>query len=114
MVAMRWEYDSDSGSLYVYFSDRPIAGQTEMSNGIIVDLDADSGIVGIEVISVGMPVNWAELKGQLGLGAEQLAYVAALNEVLRTVRRREAVTGGEAPDSFQQTGSFSRAELVTA
>ncbi len=48
---MRWSYDLSANALYVYLTDKDVAGQDEMPDGVIVDVDKDGHAVGIEVLS---------------------------------------------------------------
>lgn len=43
------ESDLASDSMYLHFSDRPIRRSVEMSPDIIIDLDEDDTVVGIDV-----------------------------------------------------------------
>lgn len=49
---MRWSYDGESDSLYVYVSDSAIAAQRELDDGTIADVAQDGALVGFEVLSL--------------------------------------------------------------
>jgi uncharacterized protein YuzE len=58
---MRTTYDSKADALYVRFADVPVVESEEVSDGIVLDFDADGRIVAIEVL---------EAKRHLAAGAE--------------------------------------------
>lgn len=49
---MRWSYDGESDSLYVYVSDSAVAAQRELADGTIADVAGDGSLVGFEVLSL--------------------------------------------------------------
>lgn len=49
MPIHRVESDLTSDSMYLHFTDKPISHSVEMSPDIIIDLDEDNGVVGIDV-----------------------------------------------------------------
>jgi len=51
------KYDLNVGALYIRLTDQAVARTREIDDNTVVDIDADGGIVGIEVISIGHP--WA-------------------------------------------------------
>lgn len=48
---MRLSYHSDTDSLYIHFSGKPGADVVEVSEDVVVDVDADGTPVGIDVSS---------------------------------------------------------------
>jgi uncharacterized protein YuzE len=54
---MELKYDLNVGALYIRLTDQAVARTREIDDNTAVDLDADGGVVGIEVISIGHP--WA-------------------------------------------------------
>jgi uncharacterized protein YuzE len=54
---MELKYDLNVGALYIRLTDRLVARTREIDDNTVVDLDADDGVIGIEVISIGHP--WA-------------------------------------------------------
>ncbi len=46
---MKLHYYPETDSLYIEFSDRPGTDTREVSEGIVVDLDADGNVVGIDI-----------------------------------------------------------------
>ena len=54
---MELRYDLNVGALYIRLTDQAVARTREIDDNTVVDIDADGGIVGIEVISIGHP--WA-------------------------------------------------------
>jgi uncharacterized protein YuzE len=47
---MKTRYDTDADALYVRFSEAEIVEREEVSNGAILDFDAEGRIVAIEVL----------------------------------------------------------------
>jgi uncharacterized protein YuzE len=47
---MKTTYDSEADALYVRFSDTPVVESEEVSNGVVLDFDADGRIVAIELL----------------------------------------------------------------
>jgi uncharacterized protein YuzE len=48
-AAMKTTYDAEADALYVRFSDSPVIESEEVSNGVVLDFDADGRIVAIEL-----------------------------------------------------------------
>lgn len=46
---MRINYYPDTDSLYIDLSSKPSADSREVSNGIVLDYDADGDLVGIDI-----------------------------------------------------------------
>ena len=46
---MRLNYYPDTDSLYIEFSERPSTESREISEGIVLDYDADGRLVGIDI-----------------------------------------------------------------
>ena len=88
---MRWEFDFDSGALYVGFTERPIDRQEETADGVLVDLDADGRVVGLEVLSAWAPFDWRSIVRDYRVeeeDAESLEFLAmALLTLLSKPRR---------------------------
>ncbi|MCL7414557.1 MAG: DUF2283 domain-containing protein [ANME-2 cluster archaeon] len=49
---MRIKVDMESDALYFRISEEPIKESEEISDGFIVDYNADGGLVGIEILNV--------------------------------------------------------------
>jgi uncharacterized protein YuzE len=47
---MKTIYDSEADALYVRFSDSAVVESEEVSNGVVLDFDADGRIVAIEFL----------------------------------------------------------------
>ena len=47
---MRTTYDAKADALYVRFAETPLVESEEVSDGIVLDFDADGRIVAIEVL----------------------------------------------------------------
>jgi len=50
---MKLNYHADTDSLYIEFSERPSVDSREISEGVVVDYDADGRIVGIDIDNAG-------------------------------------------------------------
>ena len=46
---MKLSHDAETDMLYIEFEDRPSLESFELCDGIVVDLDADEHVVGIEI-----------------------------------------------------------------
>lgn len=46
---MRLNYDAATDSLYIHLADRPSVDADEVSEGVVLDYDADGVLVGIDV-----------------------------------------------------------------
>ena len=46
---MKFSYFSDTDTLYIDLADRPSVASDEVSPDIVLDLDADNNVVGIEI-----------------------------------------------------------------
>ena len=47
---MKTTYDAEADALYVRFSDTPVVESEEVSDGVVLDFDADGRIVAIELL----------------------------------------------------------------
>jgi uncharacterized protein YuzE len=47
---MKTTYDAEADALYVRFSETPVIESEEVSDGVVLDFDADRRIVAIELI----------------------------------------------------------------
>ena len=50
---MKLNYHADTDSLYIEFSERPSVDSREISEGVVVDYDADGRVVGIDIDNAG-------------------------------------------------------------
>ena len=50
---MKLNYHPDTDSLYIEFSERPSVDSREISEGVVVDYDADGNVVGIDIDNAG-------------------------------------------------------------
>jgi uncharacterized protein YuzE len=55
-AAMKTTYDAEADALYVRFSETPVVESEEVSNGVILDFDADGRIVAIELLDASKQV----------------------------------------------------------
>lgn len=47
---MKIEYSKDADALYIHLRDAPVAESRDVEEGVILDLDLDGHIVGLEVL----------------------------------------------------------------
>lgn len=47
---MRIEYSKTADALYVYFKQAEVAMSKEVEEGVVIDLDADGHLIGIEIL----------------------------------------------------------------
>jgi uncharacterized protein YuzE len=47
---MKTTYDAEANALYVRFSETPVVESEEVSNGVVLDFDAEGRIVAIELL----------------------------------------------------------------
>jgi uncharacterized protein YuzE len=115
---MRWTFDLDADAIYVYLSNKRAARQVEFSDGIVVDLDSDERVVGVEVLSPSRSWDLGGLVTRFSispLDAESLAWIAVSPLVSRQIPAKTSV-----PVQFQEdeetihSSSQSVAELVAA
>jgi uncharacterized protein YuzE len=48
---MKFRYDPDADALYIRFSDSSICETDEISPGVMLDVDAEGKLVGLEIIN---------------------------------------------------------------
>ena len=58
---MRIEYSKKADALYVYFREVDVAKSKEVEEGVVVDLDEDGHIVGIEILDASKRFTTREL-----------------------------------------------------
>ncbi|WP_299437738.1 DUF2283 domain-containing protein [uncultured Rhodospira sp.] len=46
---MKLNYDPETDSLYIHLAERPSVDSEEVSDGVVLDFDADGAVVGIDV-----------------------------------------------------------------
>lgn len=96
---MRWTYDASLGALYVYLRDteEKIAGQVELPDGVVVDVDSEGRAVGIEILAAYAPWSVGSVAVRFDLDDDTVAYLAwlASSDLLhvRPVERDLEVTG---------------------
>jgi uncharacterized protein YuzE len=59
---MRVRFDEQADTLYVRLDESPVVESEEVRPGVILDLDEQGEIVGIEILSVGKRLPTAELR----------------------------------------------------
>ncbi|MCK5114651.1 MAG: DUF2283 domain-containing protein [Phycisphaerae bacterium] len=58
---MKLNYYQDTDSLYIDFSSRPSAESREISEGVVLDYDAEGNLVGIDIDNAGKKLDLKEL-----------------------------------------------------
>jgi len=61
---MRLNYYADTDSLYIDLADRPSVDSREVSPGVIIDLDQDGRIVGIDIDRASRIVDLSRLESE--------------------------------------------------
>jgi len=49
---MKIEFDKQADALYIYIQEKPVVKTKEVEDGIIIDLDKDNRLIGLEVLDV--------------------------------------------------------------
>lgn len=58
---MRLDYYPETDSLYIDFSSRPSAESEEVSEGVVLDYDAEGNLVGIDIDHASRKLNLRQL-----------------------------------------------------
>ena len=58
---MKLNYYRDTDSLYIDLSSKPSADSREVSDGIVLDYDADGNLVGIDIDNASRKINLKEV-----------------------------------------------------
>ncbi len=74
---MKIEYSKAADALYVYFREVYVAKSKEVEEGVIVDLDEDDHIVGIEILDASQRLRPADL---INVNIENLPVELAIHE----------------------------------
>lgn len=112
---MRWEFDLDSGALYVRLTERPIDRQEETPDGVVIDLDSDDRVIGLEVLAAWAPFDWRSIVRDYDVDdkdAESLEFLTTTLVALLSNPRREPSAALVAESS--PTGSSTPARVVSA
>ena len=59
---MKFHYYAETDSLYIELSDKPSVDSQEMKPGIVLDLDKDGNLVGIDIDHASKKVNLTKLE----------------------------------------------------
>lgn len=59
---MKFHYYAETDSLYIELSDKPSVDSQEMKPGIVLDLDEDGNLVGIDIDHASKKVNLTKLE----------------------------------------------------
>ena len=49
---MKIEFDKQADALYIYIQEKPVVKTKEVEDGILIDLDKDNRLIGLEVLDV--------------------------------------------------------------
>lgn len=74
---MQLEFDLNAGALYIRLSDAEITRTREAGDNAAVDLDAEGGVVGIEVISAAHPWPLADILASYRIPDQEVAEIKA-------------------------------------
>jgi uncharacterized protein YuzE len=55
---MKLNYHADTDSLYIELSERPSVDSREISEGVVVDYDAEGRVVGIDIDNAGNKIDF--------------------------------------------------------
>lgn len=58
---MKLNYDKDTDSLYIDLVSKPSAESREISEGVVIDYDAEGNIVGIDIDNASLKVDLKEI-----------------------------------------------------
>ena len=58
---MKLNYYPDTDSLYIDLSERPSVDSREISEGVVLDYDADGNLVGIDIDNASLKTNLKEV-----------------------------------------------------
>jgi uncharacterized protein YuzE len=58
---MRIEYSRTADALYVHLKETEVAKSREVEEGIVIDLDADGHLIGIEILDASVRIGLREL-----------------------------------------------------
>jgi uncharacterized protein YuzE len=53
---MRIEYSKEADALYVYFKQGEVAKSKEVEEGVVIDLDGEGHLIGIEILDASVRV----------------------------------------------------------
>jgi uncharacterized protein YuzE len=87
---MRLKYDMTAGALYVRLTDAPVARTRDIDDNTMIDLDANGGVIGIEVVSIAHPWPLDEILRDYAIPARE---VAELQAYFRAAGSRGGVPG---------------------
>ena len=87
---MELKYDLNVGALYIRLTDQAVARTREIDDNTVVDLDADSGVVGVEVISIGHPWALDDVLRDYAIPADAAAQLRAYFQPASPAVRQEA------------------------
>jgi uncharacterized protein YuzE len=96
---MRWTYDLNAGALYVSIAEGNIEHQVEMPDGVVVDVDAQERVIGIEVLAPWRGWAVSALVDRFDLSSEDARALGALAQqpfILIDDRNHSAPASGTA------------------
>lgn len=106
---MRWTSDLVIGALYFKLSDEPIVAQRALADGLIVDLDANDALVGIEVLGEDARGELLANATRLELSEDDLSLIVAV--ITNQVYGAREVLGLEGPLPVASEDSYRELQL---
>jgi len=58
---MKIEYSKEADALYVYFKQSEVAKSKEVEEGVVIDLDGEGHLIGIEILDASVRVGIPDL-----------------------------------------------------
>jgi uncharacterized protein YuzE len=71
------EFDTDNDICYITLSQNHVYNTKRISQNIIINLDKEGFVIGLECLHVGLKIPYTKLKQEYGLTEEQENYLKA-------------------------------------
>ncbi len=111
---MRWTFDIDAGALYTYLGEGSSVRQLEISDGVVVDLDANDTVLGVEFLTPSLPREQLAELGVSNAALEMLNYLVNTPLPRRSVGALMSVEGHVRSDQVVEPELDVREELIPA
>lgn len=82
------EVDTSVNAAYIRFSDNEVAETSEISDAVVVDVDAAGGVVGIEVLDLSAPLELPLIRDRYKMSDSEASLLLRLEPTLANVRAR--------------------------
>lgn len=106
------EIDTSVNAAYIQLSNEKVAKTTQLTEALIVDVDANGAVVGIELLDLGCPLEISTIRSQFPLSDEAIAVLRRLRPSLANVtaqasapHRASALT--RAPEQFERVPALA-------